>query len=182
MESVLPCLRPGLRIFSPGERESLAGAASRRTAGQLGWRKPLHDSAAVRFREFTVDGLCRMPLARLATEIENWKLDTREQKIAGELLREITNRVQFLNDVGLNYLTVSRTAASLSNGEAQRIRLASQVGSELTGVIYILDEPSIGLHQRDNQRQVDEGIRAAACQFAQGRQANSHIHPNCVGW
>ena len=73
-----------------------------------------------------------------------------EAKIADELLKEIRNRLKFLLDVGLGYLTLDRPGPSLSGGESQRIRLASQMGSELTGVIYILDEPSIGLHQRDN--------------------------------
>ena len=67
-------------------------------------------------------------------------------------MREIANRVQFLNNVGLDYLSLDRSADTLSGGEAQRIRLASQIGSGLTGVMYVLDEPSIGLHQRDNER------------------------------
>src|SRR5471030_64624 len=75
-----------------------------------------------------------------------------DKVVATELLKEIGNRLRFLIDVGLNYLTLDRTASTLSGGESQRIRLASQMGSELTGVIYILDEPSIGLHQRDNAR------------------------------
>src|ERR1700691_3471788 len=72
--------------------------------------------------------------------------------MAGELLREITNRVQFLVDVGLDYLTLDRSAPTLSGGESQRIRLASQIGSGLTAVLYVLDEPTIGLHPRDNRR------------------------------
>src|SRR5262249_14680704 len=72
--------------------------------------------------------------------------------VAGELLREITNRLQFLVDVGLDYLTLSRPTPTLSGGESQRIRLASQIGSGLTGVLYVLDEPTIGLHPRDNRR------------------------------
>ncbi len=79
-------------------------------------------------------------------------LSATEAKIAAELLKEIRSRLGFLVDVGLTYLTLDRTASTLSGGESQRIRLASQMGSELTGVIYILDEPSIGLHQRDNGR------------------------------
>jgi len=75
-----------------------------------------------------------------------------EAKIAAELLKEIRSRLRFLLDVGLNYLTLDRAAPSLSGGEGQRIRLASQIGSELTGVVYVLDEPSIGLHQRDNRK------------------------------
>lgn len=79
-------------------------------------------------------------------------LNDREQKIAKPILKELMSRLNFLTDVGLNYLTISRTAATLAGGEAQRIRLASQIGSGLSGVLYVLDEPSIGLHQRDNNR------------------------------
>ncbi len=79
-------------------------------------------------------------------------LTGREQQIAHQVLRELTSRVGFLSNVGLNYLSLSRSAATLSGGESQRIRLATQVGSQLTGVLYVLDEPSIGLHQRDNKR------------------------------
>ena len=93
-----------------------------------------------------------MPLRVLASTFKKWKLDAREKKIAGELVREIGGRIEFLNDVGLEYLTLNRTAASLSNGEAQRIRLASQLGSGLCGVLFVLDEPTIGLHPRDNKR------------------------------
>src|SRR5207344_2991070 len=100
----------------------------------------------------TIDELCRLPLDTLLARFENWKLDARERKIAGELVREVRNRLQFLVDVGLEYLTLSRAAPSLSGGEAQRIRLASQVGSGLCGVLYVLDEPTIGLHPRDNRR------------------------------
>src|SRR5262249_12394304 len=74
------------------------------------------------------------------------------QEIARRILREIIERLQFLVDVGLDYLTLSRSSTTLSGGESQRIRLASQIGSGLTGVLYVLDEPSIGLHQRDNER------------------------------
>jgi len=93
-----------------------------------------------------------MPIEGLSKTLKGWKLDTREKKIAGELIREIVGRVDFLNDVGLEYLSLNRTAASLSNGEAQRIRLARQLGSGLCGVLYVLDEPTIGLHPRDNTR------------------------------
>ncbi len=110
------------------------------------------DSAAVRFRERTMDAICRLPLLQLADEVRGWQLDPREQKIAGEIFREVQNRIQFLVDVGLEYLTLGRAANTLSNGEAQRIRLASQLGSGLCGVLYVLDEPTVGLHPRDNQR------------------------------
>ena len=110
------------------------------------------DAAAVRFRQRTIDELSRLPLGELSRVVQGWKLTARERKIAGELLREITGRVQFLLDVGLDYLSLARGAATLSNGEAQRIRLASQLGSGLCGVLYVLDEPTIGLHPRDNAR------------------------------
>src|SRR5262249_49735716 len=80
------------------------------------------------------------------------KLTKKQNEIATRILKEIRERLQFLMDVGLDYLTLSRAAGTLSGGESQRIRLASQIGSGLTGVLYVLDEPSIGLHQRDNAR------------------------------
>ena len=80
------------------------------------------------------------------------QLTPQRQEIAGRILREIVDRLRFLVDVGLDYLTLARGSATLSGGESQRIRLASQIGSGLTGVLYVLDEPSIGLHQRDNER------------------------------
>ena len=83
------------------------------------------------------------------------ELDERKQIISAEILKEIRNRVQFLNDVGIDYLSLNSPSKTLSGGEAQRIRLATQIGSQLTGVLYILDEPSIGLHQRDNKRLID---------------------------
>jgi excinuclease ABC subunit A len=110
------------------------------------------DSSSVRFRDKTIDEICRLPMGELQKMIEGWTLTDRERKVAGELLREIMGRVEFLNDVGLEYLSLARPAATLSNGEAQRIRLASQLGSGLCGVLYVLDEPTIGLHPRDNTK------------------------------
>ncbi|MBI2481533.1 MAG: excinuclease ABC subunit UvrA, partial [Planctomycetia bacterium] len=110
------------------------------------------DAAAVRFHGHTIDEYCRMPLGELQRVVNGWQLSERDRKIAGELIREIIGRVAFLNDVGLEYLAIGRGAATLSNGEAQRIRLASQLGSGLCGVLYVLDEPTIGLHPRDNTR------------------------------
>ena len=83
------------------------------------------------------------------------KLDAKRNEIAQRILKEIGDRLTFLRDVGLDYLTLARASATLSGGESQRIRLASQIGSGLTGVLYVLDEPSIGLHQRDNARLLD---------------------------
>src|SRR5699024_8559459 len=86
---------------------------------------------------------------------ENLELTEKEETIARMILKEISDRLEFMNNVGLSYLTLSRTAGTLSGGEAQRIRLATQIGSALTGVLYVLDEPSIGLHQRDNNRLIN---------------------------
>ncbi len=110
------------------------------------------DAAAVRFQGFTLGQVGDFPLGRALDFFKNLKLSKSDGKVAGELLREITNRLQFLADVGLDYLTLSRPAPTLSGGESQRIRLASQIGSGLTGVLYVLDEPTIGLHPRDNRR------------------------------
>jgi excinuclease ABC subunit A len=100
----------------------------------------------------SLDVWCRMPLARLQQALAAISLSESEKKIAGDLLRELNARVAFLVDVGLEYLDMARPAGSLSGGELQRIRLAAQVGSGLTGVLYVLDEPTIGLHPRDTHR------------------------------
>jgi excinuclease ABC subunit A len=92
------------------------------------------------------------PLKETGAFFRDLKLDGQRQAIADKIIKEIVNRLQFLNNVGLDYLSLDRSAETLSGGEAQRIRLASQIGSGLTGVMYVLDEPSIGLHQRDNDR------------------------------
>jgi excinuclease ABC subunit A len=84
--------------------------------------------------------------------VENLQLSSRDAVIAEQIVKEIKNRLGFLQSVGLGYLTLSRAAGTLSGGESQRIRLATQIGSSLMGVLYILDEPSIGLHQRDNEK------------------------------
>jgi excinuclease ABC subunit A len=108
----------------------------------------------------TVDGksiadVCDMPVERSLAWIKNLRLEGSAAAIAGEVVKEIRARLAFLNDVGLSYLTLSRAAKTLSGGEAQRIRLATQIGSGLVGVMYVLDEPSIGLHQRDNKRLIE---------------------------
>lgn len=100
----------------------------------------------------TIAHLSELPIGEAFNYFSNLKLDGAKGKIADKILKEIRDRLQFLVDVGLNYLMLSRSADTLSGGEAQRIRLASQIGAGLVGVMYILDEPSIGLHQRDNER------------------------------
>lgn len=93
-----------------------------------------------------------MSITEIKEFFDNLKLSEKESMIADRILKEINARIGFLIDVGLDYLTLSRSAGTLSGGESQRIRLATQIGSGLVGVVYILDEPSIGLHQRDNDK------------------------------
>lgn len=103
-------------------------------------------------REFNISEITDLSISDCLEVVNHLRLGTREAAIAKSILKEVRARLQFLLDVGLNYLTLSRPAASLSGGEAQRIRLATQIGSGLAGVLYVLDEPSIGLHQRDNRK------------------------------
>ncbi|MDR3637786.1 MAG: excinuclease ABC subunit UvrA, partial [Isosphaeraceae bacterium] len=110
------------------------------------------DSAAVQFHGFTLDQVSQWPLGRALQFFKGLKLTADAKHIAGDLIREIRERLTFLVDVGLDYLTLARGTPTLSGGESQRIRLASQIGSGLTGVLYVLDEPTIGLHPRDNAR------------------------------
>lgn len=115
--------------------------------------KRLNESAlAVKINGKDIYDYCNESVKNLIPMIKELKLDKTKAKIAEPIVKEILNRLQFLEDVGLNYLTLSRSADTLSGGEAQRIRLATQIGSGLVGVLYILDEPSIGLHQRDNEK------------------------------
>ena len=99
--------------------------------------------------------LCRMPIDRMLDFVNALELTGGEAQVADEILKEIRARLSFLCSVGLEYLNLARRAGTLSGGEAQRIRLATQIGSSLVGVLYILDEPSIGLHQRDNDKLID---------------------------
>jgi excinuclease ABC subunit A len=112
------------------------------------------ESLYFRIDKKNIAELANMDLVNLSAWFEKLpeRLDERQKTIAFEIIREIRNRIQFLLDVGIGYLTLNRTARSLSGGESQRIRLATQIGSQLVGVLYILDEPSIGLHQHDNLR------------------------------
>jgi len=107
---------------------------------------------AVTIADKSIIDICEMTIDEALTVIANLSLSETQQLIANQILKEISARLVFLKDVGLNYLSLARPAATLSGGEAQRIRLATQIGSGLTGVLYVLDEPSIGLHQRDNKR------------------------------
>ena len=110
---------------------------------------------AVKIGDLSINEISSMTIADTKKFLSTLKLDGNSKLIGDELLKEIINRLEFLVNVGLDYLSLDRKGPSLSGGEAQRIRLASQIGSELTGVLYILDEPSIGLHQRDNRKLLD---------------------------
>lgn len=110
---------------------------------------------AVKIEDKSIMDICSMTIKDACQFLDSLKLTESQSIIASELLKEIIGRLKFLINVGLEYLTLDRKGPTLSGGEAQRIRLASQIGSELTGVLYILDEPSIGLHQRDNQRLIN---------------------------
>ena len=114
---------------------------------------------AVKINEKSIADVAAMSLLESVKYFETIDLDERDAKIAAQVLREIRARLDFLLAVGLDYLTLERAAGSLSGGEAQRIRLATQIGSGLTGVLYVLDEPSIGLHQRDNRRLIETLIK-----------------------
>ena len=110
---------------------------------------------SVRIEEKNIYEVTQMSTYHCLNWFNQLELDSKNKQIAGEILKEIKERLQFLIDVGLDYLTLSRMAATLSGGESQRIRLATQIGSALVGVVYVLDEPSIGLHQRDNAKLLD---------------------------
>ena len=118
-------------------------------------RRLRRESLAVTVGGLDIDTFCRKSVTEELEFIDHLTLTETEQMIADRILKEIKNRLGFLNSVGLQYLTLSRSAATLSGGESQRIRLATQIGSSLMGVLYILDEPSIGLHQRDNDKLLD---------------------------
>ncbi len=118
--------------------------------------KRLNPSAlSIKIENKNIAEVCEMSISKLYSFINNLKLTENEQLIASSIIKEIEARLSFLVNVGLTYLTLSRRAGTLSGGEAQRIRLATQIGSGLSGVLYILDEPSIGLHQRDNDKLID---------------------------
>lgn len=112
-------------------------------------------SLSVTVGGINISDLCEMSVSDIITFVNNLELSNRENMIAQPIIREINSRLSFLKSVGLTYLTLSRSASTLSGGESQRIRLATQIGSSLMGVLYILDEPSIGLHQRDNSKLLD---------------------------
>jgi excinuclease ABC subunit A len=151
-EGVIPNLR---RRFTDGdwaEQEALEPYRALRPCLACGGQRLRPESRAVRVKGRRLAEYVELPLSDALPLVEAMELNEREFLIAGRVLKEIRERLRFLADVGVGYLTLARGAATLSGGEGQRIRLATQIGSQLTGVLYVLDEPSIGLHQRDNRR------------------------------
>jgi excinuclease ABC subunit A len=116
-------------------------------------------SLAVKVDDRSISDFCALPIGELAKDLLSLELSERDMHIAGRILKEVNARLGFLLDVGLDYLSLDRASATLAGGEAQRIRLATQIGSGLVGVLYVLDEPSIGLHQRDNHRLLETLLR-----------------------
>jgi excinuclease ABC subunit A len=151
-EGVIPSLR---RRFEDGtwtDQEALEPYRALRPCPHCDGERLRPESRAVRVKGFRLADYVNLPIADALPRFDSLELSEREQLIASRVLREIRERLRFLNDVGVGYLSIGRSAATLSGGEGQRIRLATQIGSQLTGVLYVLDEPSIGLHQRDNRR------------------------------
>jgi excinuclease ABC subunit A len=133
-------------------KEELEQYQSARPCPSCNGRRLKPEALAVTVGGLNISDLCSRPLERIAEFFDSVRFTEREQLIARQIIKEIRTRVGFLLNVGLNYLTLDRGAVTLAGGEAQRIRLATQIGSGLMGVLYILDEPSIGLHQRDNTK------------------------------
>lgn len=137
---------------SAGVREWIERFMSMRPCPDCGGARLRKESLAVRLGEMNTGQLSRLSIKEVKDFFTTFRFTATQKKIARQILKEVKQRLQFLINVGLDYLTLDRAAATLSGGEAQRIRLATQIGSQLVGVLYILDEPSIGLHQRDNKR------------------------------
>ena len=151
-EGVLPNLQRRYETGTWDQQEALEPFRALQTCPACRGDRLRPASRAVRVKGRTLADYTRLPLAEADAALAALELSEREELIAGRVLREIRDRLRFLADVGVGYLTLARSAATLSGGEGQRIRLATQIGASLTGVLYVLDEPSIGLHQRDNRR------------------------------
>ena len=150
-EGILPNLRRRYETGTWAQQELLEPLRSLQACPACDGDRLRPESRAVRVKGSTIAEYTRLPLAAADEVLAAVELTEREELIAGRVLREIRDRLRFLTNVGVGYLTLARSAATLSGGEGQRIRLATQIGANLTGVLYVLDEPSIGLHQRDNR-------------------------------
>ena len=152
-EGVIPTLDRRYReTKSQGMRDFYEMYMSEKPCNTCHGARLKEEVLSVKVGDKNINELTDMPINEIKKYLENLDLSKKDRMIADQIFRELTTRLQFLIDVGLSYLTLSRSAGTLSGGEAQRIRLATQIGSGLSGVLYILDEPSIGLHQRDNDR------------------------------
>ena len=152
---ILKTLDENYSRASEGYREWLMEFMSATTCPDCQGRRLKPSSLAVRVKNISIAEFTGMPIARAIPLTRSWRFNERELQIVGRVVEEIQNRLEFLAAVGLDYLSLERSSATLSGGEAQRIRLATQIGSKLRGVLYVLDEPSIGLHPRDNGRLID---------------------------
>ena len=150
-EGLIPNLRRRYEEGTWVEQEELEAYRSLRPCPTCAGERLKAQSRAVRVKGRTISEYVNLPISEAVRVFDEVALSDREALIASRILREIRDRLHFLDDVGVGYLTLGRSAATLSGGEGQRIRLATQIGSNLTGVLYVLDEPSIGLHQRDNR-------------------------------
>ncbi|MCP3854042.1 MAG: excinuclease ABC subunit UvrA, partial [Actinomycetia bacterium] len=159
-EGVIPYLsRRHTDSESDSQREQIEGYMREVACPHCGGARLKPLSLAVTIDGHNIHDIGEMPIGEAAEVLLGLDLHERDALIAEQVVKEINARMKFLVDVGLDYLSLSRSAATLAGGEAQRIRLASQIGSGLVGVLYVLDEPSIGLHQRDNRRLIDTLIR-----------------------
>jgi excinuclease ABC subunit A len=150
-EGLIPNLRRRYETGTWLDQENLEPYRALRPCPVCRGERLKAQSRAVRVKGRTISDYVGLPISEAVTVLDTLDLTEREHLIASRILREIRDRLHFLNDVGVGYLTLGRSASTLSGGEGQRIRLATQIGSNLTGVLYVLDEPSIGLHQRDNR-------------------------------
>jgi excinuclease ABC subunit A len=151
-EGLVPNLRRRYEDGSWAEQEELEAFRSLRPCTSCNGQRLKRQSLSVRVKGRSVSDYVNLPIAEALDVFDGLQLTDREAIIAERILKEIQERLRFLNDVGVGYLTLGRSAATLSGGEGQRIRLATQIGANLVGVLYVLDEPSIGLHQRDNRK------------------------------
>jgi len=151
-EGIIPNLRRRYEQGAWSVQEELDPYRALTVCDTCGGRRLKAESLGVTVKGRSIAEYVDLPISEALPAFEAFDLRARESLIASRVLREIRDRLRFLNDVGVGYLTLGRSAASLSGGEGQRIRLATQIGSSLTGVLYVLDEPSIGLHQRDNRK------------------------------
>ena len=152
---ILKILDDNYNRSSEGYREWLMDYMSPTECPDCHGRRLRPESLAVRVKDISIADFTHLPIARALPLVSSWQFSERELKVAGRVVDEIRNRLEFLCAVGLDYLSLDRSSATISGGEAQRIRLATQIGSKLRGVLYVLDEPSIGLHPRDNERLLD---------------------------